>query len=155
MRSAESERVLESMVRAAGVDPDYPAAADVTRTWDVFKKFAAIPAEDLTGEPDDDGVLVSHGTYDWQDGLGPRFSLDFTRQFMYYDDGEYDHMAQLGCTFSFEPVPPLAELGSANIWSFDRPLDTFFALAEQLHGFQRIRALAAAPLRLEIELGDV
>jgi hypothetical protein len=38
--------------------------------------------------PDNDMILFQYGTYDWQDGNGRRFSLDFTRQFILETEDE-------------------------------------------------------------------
>jgi hypothetical protein len=117
---------LRALLQDAGVNPDSPSADDVQRTWDVVRAFAAEPVEDA--EPRDqegDGILAQYGIYDWGDG--EHFELDMTRQLSFADeDGEYSHMAQLQCTFLFEPTDELRALGDENLWSFDLPLDAFF-----------------------------
>jgi hypothetical protein len=104
VRSEEAEHRLRELLARAGVDIDAPTAEDVDRTWEVVRTFAAEPCEDADPvDEDGDGILAQYGVYDW--GQGEHFELDMTRQFSFSDDdGEYDHMAQLQCTFRFGPT---------------------------------------------------
>lgn len=155
MNSRESADVLDAMLRDAGIDVDAPSAEDVRAVWEVFKRFAAIPAEDVDLDADAgaDGLLVQYGTYDWGDG--EMFELDFTRQFSYEEDGEYDGMTQLNCTLRFEPAQELRDLGEDNLWSFDMSREEFFARAEALPGFAGVLRLGVAPSELEVHFGDL
>jgi len=153
VHSEQAEDRLRELLTQAGVNLSAPTAEDVERSWDVIERFALEGAEDVPSEPGDydDGILAQHGVYDW--GEGESFEVDMTRQFSFYKDGEYDHMAQLQCTFHFEPTDELRAAGEKNLWSFDTDLDEFFAAARALPGFVAVRGLM--PTRLEISYSDV
>lgn len=159
MHSDDSADRLRDLLVEAGVDLEHPTAADVERTWAVWRRFAEEPVEDVpTGVEDfdeeNDAVLAQHGVYDW--GGGEFFELDLTRQLAFFDeDGEHDHYAQLRCTFRFAPTDELRALGEHNLWSFGMPLEDFFARALDLPGFAGVRALAARPATLDIGYDDV
>jgi hypothetical protein len=155
MTSDESVGRLKALIAEAGVDARDPAAADVDRVWDVMRRFAAEPVDDIAPlEEESDGILAQYGTYDW--GEGEHFEIEFVRQFAFNDaDGEYGHMSQLHCQFQFEPTDELRALGSDDLWSFDIPLDVFFDQALALRGFSGVRRLSAAPLRLVVDYEDV
>jgi hypothetical protein len=159
MQSENAAERLRELLIEAGVNLDAPTHEDVERTWDVMRRFAREPAEDVPSEPGDydDGILAQYGVYDWSDtGTSEWFELDMTRQFSFYDEaGEYDHMAQLACTFRFEPTDLLRELGESNLWSFDMDLDAFFDRALELPGFAGVRNARVTPASLEIHYGDV
>lgn len=100
-------------------------------------------------------MLAQFGTYGWGE-LGFGFGLDMTRQLSFYGaDGEYDHMAQLSCTFLYEPSEPLRALGNANLWSFGMPLREFFDTALAMAGFAEIHKLGVEPVQLAIGYSDV
>jgi hypothetical protein len=155
MLSDDAPDRLRALLRAAGVNLHSPSADDVQRTWNVMQAFAAEPVEDAEPRDEDgDGILAQYGTYDWGDG--EHFELDMTRQFSFADeDGEYSHMAQLQCTFQFEPTDELRALGDENLWSFELPLDEFFEQALAMPGFRGIRDLDVTPLRLVVDYNDV
>lgn len=151
MRSDEALLRLTELLSAAGVDLEHPTAADVDTTWSVVRRFASEPVEDCeTPERDGDGILAQYGAWS-----GP-FVLDMTRQFTFVDaDGEYDHMAQLSCTFRFALTDRLATVGAASEWSFGIRLTDFFADVFELPGFRAVREIQVAPLELELHYGDV
>lgn len=155
MRSDDAEARLRALLREAGVRPRRPKAEDVERTWQVMRRFAAEPIEDAQPrEEDGDGILAQYGVYDWGDG--EHFELDMTRQFIFADEsGDYDHMAQLHCSFHFKPSDELRALGEANLWSFGMALGDFFDEALAMPGFAGVRASGARPKRLVVEYGDV
>jgi hypothetical protein len=155
MRSDESVDRLKALIAEAGVNPSNPAAADVERVWDVMRRFAAEPVDDIAPlEEESDGILAQYGTYDW--GEGEHFEIEFVRQYAFNDgDGEYDHMSQLHCQFQFEPVDELRALGSDDLWSFDLPLAAFFDQALAMRGFSGVRELDVAPQRLVVDYEDV
>src|SRR4051812_44417166 len=101
MQSDDALDRLHTLLDEAGVNRGAPTAEDVGRTWAVMRRFAAEPVEDCEPrEEDGDGILAQYGVFGW--GEGPHFELDMTRQFCFADeDGEYDHMSQLMCTFRF------------------------------------------------------
>jgi hypothetical protein len=150
---------LRQLLTEAGVNLDRPTHADVERTWEVMRRFAREPADDVPSDPggDDDGILAQYGVYDWSyTGKSEWFELDMTRQFSFYDEeGEYDHMAQLACTFRFDPTDAFRDVGEANLWSFDMDLDVFFDRALEMPGFVGVRDAGIAPASLEIHYGDV
>ncbi len=155
MLSDDALERLRDLLREAGVNVEDPSAADVQRAWGVMAVFVAEPVEDA--EPrdrDGDGILAQYGVFDWGDG--EQFELDMTRQFSFVDeDGEYSHMAQLQCTFCFEPTAELRALGSDDLWSFGMPLDEFFENALVLPGFRGVRDLQPTPVRLVVDYSDV
>jgi hypothetical protein len=59
--------------RAAGVNLEQPTHADVGRTWDVMRRFAREPADDVPSQPGDydDGILAQYGVYDWSGTILP------------------------------------------------------------------------------------
>ena len=75
-----------------------------------MRQFAAEPVEDCAPAEQDrrrDPRAVRNVTTR-SSVFREQFELDMTRQFSFVDgDGEYDHMAQLNCTFDFEPVDEL------------------------------------------------
>lgn len=151
MLSGDAEGRLRELLTGAGVALDAPSAEDVERAWTVMRAFADEHVEDVGPDKDCDGVLAEFGTWDW--GQGEHFSVGLTRQFVFYDGDEYDHMAQLHCTFEYEPTAELQALGSGELWSFDMTLDAFFAQALAMEGFGAVRGLK--PRRLELSYGDV
>src|ERR1700722_15658610 len=129
MRVAEGERTLKTMLTDAGVDIERPEPLDV---WRTFKGFMAVFAEDAPWtESFRDAMLFEWGVYDWQDGKGERFQVDFTRQFSVYLEDEYDHMEQLRCTFYFEPTEELRGLGSGDLWGDPQTLETWIKAVER------------------------
>jgi hypothetical protein len=152
MKSGEARARLESLLRDARVDLERPSADDVGLTWRVFAQFAAEPVEDC--EQDGDLLLAQFGTCAWDDAED--FELDLTRQFSFVDaSGEYDHMAQLNCTFVFEATDELHGAGSGSVWSGSKPLAEFFAEALALPGFALVDQRRLAPARLHISYSDV
>jgi hypothetical protein len=152
MESSQVEGRMRERLAAAGVDIDAPAADDVAVTWDIVIDLARERVSDgnLDRGSDGDMLLAQYGTYDW--GAGALFQADLTRQFIFnLDDGEYGWMAQLQCTFYYEPTPFLRELADDNLWSSGLDLDEFTATFRAMPGFQ----VTDRPLRLEISLGDV
>ena len=121
----------------------------------IVRRFAAEPVDDADPpEHDGDAILAQYGVYDW--GSGEYFELDMTRQFSFSDeDGEYDHMSQLHCTFRFEATVELRGLGERNLWSFGRSLDEFFDEALAMPGFRHTHSARLAPVALEIDYSDV
>ena len=107
MTSDEAIGRLRRMLEAAGVSEQRPSIADVELTWQVMRPFAAELVDDAEpADQDGDGILAQYGVYDWGDG--EHFDLGMTRQFSFSDeDGEYDHMSQLNCTFHFAPTDEL------------------------------------------------
>ena len=124
--------------------------------WDVFKAFARLPVDGMSREDDSDGLLFQTGVYDWHDGRGPRFSFSMVRQFSFDDeDGDYDHMEQLECVVLFDPVPGLAALPRAELWSFEMALDEWFAAVEALESFRGVVGSSLTPFLLEVHLDEV
>lgn len=121
----------------------------------MFQQFSAEPLEDCEpAEQDGDLVLAQFGTYDC--GEEERFELDLTRQFSFVDaSGEYDHMAQLNCTFVFEPTHELREVGSGSVWSGNKPMGEFFREALALPGFSLVHERRLAPIRLHLSYSDI
>jgi hypothetical protein len=132
MKSDEAEGRLLALLAAAGIDPERPAREDVARTWEVMRAFYAEAV----------------------DGGEPLYELDITRQLSFEDeDGEYDHMAQLQCTFAFSPTDALRAIPPANLWSWDA--EDFFTEALALPGFRAVEELGLTPTRLVVEYSDV
>lgn len=155
MTSDDAIGRLRQLIAEAGVHERQPSVEDVDRTWAVMRQFAAEPVEDADSlEDGGDAILAQYGVYDW--GAGEYFELDMTRQFSFSDeDGEYDHMSQLHCTFRFQPTDALRGLGERNLWSFGRSLDEFFDEALAMPGFQHTNSAKLAPVSLEIDYSEV
>ncbi|MBJ7331600.1 MAG: hypothetical protein JHC95_17025 [Solirubrobacteraceae bacterium] len=144
------ETAFRALLRDAGVDLQNPTAADVPRTWQVVRDFAAVPVRGtLPAEEEGDAVLAQYG------GGPEEFTLDMTRQLIFGDRGDED-MAQLMCSFVFEPTPELDALGASDLWSIDRKdLGTFFVEALAMRGFAGVNALRADPVRLDVDYGGL
>lgn len=152
MLISESKPLLTSMLDHAGCRPGRAAAADVLTTVGVFRRFAAVPADDAApADEDGDGVLAQFGTFDFN-GV-PEFSADLTRQFIEVDDE--DVMWQLRCTFHWSPSAATEALGSGDLWSFGMPLDDFFDEALALPGWAWALAGVQAPQHLTIEFEQI
>jgi hypothetical protein len=153
MQSDEAEKRLRTLLVEAGVDLDRPRHEDVGRTWDVMRAFFTEVVEDAAPrEQDGDGLLAQYGIYTFSGA--PLYELDITRQFSFNDEeGEYDHMAQLQCTFEFDPTDELRAVPAANRWSWD--VSDFFAEVLAMPGFRIVDELKLAPRRLVIEYSDV
>jgi hypothetical protein len=125
-----------------------------------MRRFAEEPVEDAAPRDEDgDMLLAQYGTY----GSGGEFVLDMTRQFTFYEeDGEYSHMSQLNCTFTFAAREELLAVESANRWSLGlRPesvgpqLDDFFEQALAMPGFRVVREMRLDPLRLDLDYSEI
>jgi len=139
------------MLEVSGVDLVSP---DPLQTWMTFKDFAALPVEGVEPEGGD-MFLFEWGVYDWYDGSGERFEIDFTRQFsILTSDGDYDHMEQLHCTFRYEPTDVLRAFGAGNEWIVG-DLDAGFSSFESFPVFSVLRDRLAVPVAHRIEQEQV
>ncbi|NIK55722.1 hypothetical protein [Kribbella shirazensis] len=144
---------LASMLADAGTTPGPATVDDVRTVVDVFRRFAAIPAEDAAPvEEDGDAVLAQFGTYDFRSTR--EFSADLTRQFLEAGD-EDSPMWQLSCTFHWDPSPETERLAEGSLWSFGLTLDQFFAEAVALPGWAWALGSLKAPRDLAITLEEV
>lgn len=137
MQLGQAEERLRTMLREADLDLE---RLDPRGTWNVFKLFAAEAVKGTGPEPDDDMCLFEYGVYDWSDGKGPRFNWNLCRQFVIYDDGEYDRMEQLRCDLYFEVTPQLKPLKLDGIWSGSDLVD-WAARVEKQEGFHAVTEL--------------
>lgn len=152
MLISEATSLLTSMLNDAGVRPGQAGGADVLATFEVFRRFAAVPVDNAASPDDDgDGVLAEFGTFDCYGT--PEFSAGLTRQFIEADDE--DMMWQLRCAFHWTPGAVTEALGSGNLWSFGMPLDDFFAEAVALPGWAWALSGVQAPNYLTIELEQI
>jgi hypothetical protein len=144
---------LMSMLADGGVNPAAVTAADVFTIVEVYRRFAAIPADDAAPvEEDGDGVLAQFGTYDFRGAH--EFLADLTRQFL--EPGDEDTpMWQLSCTLHWDPSPETEALASGNLWSFGMILDEFFAEAVALPGWTWALGSSQAPRDLVITLEQI
>ena len=153
MAIRDTETMLASMLRDAGVNPVAVTAADVRTVVEVFRLFAALPVDGVAPPEDDgDGVLAQFGTHSFR---GRReFSADLTRQLV--EAGEEDApMWQLSCRFHWAPGTDTERLGSGNLWSFGTTLDEFFDEAVALPGWAWALDGHRTPRDLEIALTEV
>ena len=128
------------------------------RAWEVMRRFALEPAEDVPAEEPgdyDDGLFAQYGVFDWTfTGEHEYFELDMTRQFAVPAPGQA-LLRQVHCTFRFAPTPELRALGDADIDSFEIGLHTFFEQALAMPGFAYIRKCAVTPAELVVRWNDV
>ena len=128
------------------------------RAWDVIRRFALEPAEDVPAEVPgdyDDGLFAQYGVFDWSfTGEHEFFELDMTRQFAVPAPGRA-LLRQVLCTFRFAPTPELRALGDADLDSFEIGLRTFFEQALALPGFVYVRKHVVAPAELVVRWHDV
>ncbi len=146
MNYVDAPQKLKQMLGEAGADP---ASPEPGLTWDVFTRFAQM-AVDGVASADGDMCLFQWGTHDWHDGRGELFEIDFLRQFMIEEDGEYDHMEQLHCTFRFSPTEELRSLGAGDLWASD-DLSRWFAEVEAMPVFAVLRHPSLPPAAVRIE----
>lgn len=137
-----------ALLDEAGVDRDSPTSRDVTTAWEVMRRFASIPVDGAEpAEEDGDGILAQYGP-----SFDGSFQVDMTRQLTFHDeDGEYNHMRQLHCSFFFPDTEETRAAGSNNHWSFDLDLDALFTEALAVPGFQRTET----PTRLKLAYSPV
>lgn len=141
---------LAGMLADGGVPPDAVTAAGVSAIVGVYRRFAAIPADDAAPAGEDgDGILAQFGTHGFR---GAReFSADLTRQFL--EPGDEDApMWQLSCTLYWDPSPETGALASGHVWSFGMALPAFFAEAAALPGWAWALNGSQAPRDLVITL---
>jgi hypothetical protein len=106
--------VLEDMLGAAGVRADAPEFGVV---WEVFRRFAALPVDDVDVANDGDLVLFETLELD-----SPTYEIQLTRQFSFTDDeGEYDGMEHLTVSVSGARAPAKNDLPGAVVWGVARP----------------------------------
>ena len=98
---------------------------------------------------DGDMLLYQWGTYDW--GKGPRFELDFTRQFI-VGQGEDEDIWQLSLTFAFPPSESLHALGRGDRWcsSPDR-LEEYALFISESGVFKALAGRSDAVVELDYE----
>jgi hypothetical protein len=144
---------LVSMLADCGVTPGAVTAADVRTIVEVYRRFAAIPANDAAPAGEDgDGVLAQFGTYDFR---GVReFLADLTRQFREAGD-EDAPLWQLSCTLYWEPSPETEAIASGDLWSLGMTLDAFFAAALALPGWAWALGSSQEPRDLMITLEQI
>jgi hypothetical protein len=140
----QAEGKLRHMLEAAGVQFRSP---DLETFWRVYKEFTQIPVEVDTSE--DDALLFQWGRDRAGDMSEQGFYLDFTRQFCINgEDGEYDHMEQLGATLRYAQG---VETEAGNFWSYDFG-NSFDKFIEGVEGSEVFRKMGAeyAPYQLDI-----
>jgi hypothetical protein len=123
----EAETDLLTMLADVGVASGPITSGDVGTIVEVFRRFAAIPADEHG-----DGVLAQFGTYTFRGS--PEFDTDLTRQFIGRREQD-PPLWQLSCTIHWDPTPETAALAQGNLWSFGMSLDDFFAQADALPGW--------------------
>ena len=149
MTADEAEGRLRELLAAAGVDLESPSRADVAKTWDVWRRFAAEPIAGIDPDPEGDILRAEYLVVDWFEGDGEHFEVSLTRQFYAAfpdDEGEFHDQQQRSCTFRYTVTDALRALEERCVESFDVDLDTFFERMLALPGFQ----LADGPVALRI-----
>jgi hypothetical protein len=155
MRSDQAAGRLRELPLEVGIDVERPCSEDVDRAWEVMRRFALEPADDVPAEPGgyDDGLFAQYGVYDWT-GEQECFELDMTRQFAVPARGQ-PGLRQVRCTFRFTPTEELRALGDAELDPFEIGLDAFFEHALAMPGLAGVRDAGVAPAELEISCSDV
>ncbi|OMF19720.1 hypothetical protein BK133_29765 [Paenibacillus sp. FSL H8-0548] len=118
----EAENQLKAMIRNINAD-------DILNIWNTFKTFAKVEVECA-----ESSLLFQCGVYNF---TGTElFYFDFVRQFTIEEEGEYSHMEQLHCEYTFPPVDELRSL-KKSLWSYDTDdnLALFFTTVESLKEF--------------------
>lgn len=127
-------RELRAMLHEGGFDDDAPRLQVL---WSVLVRWVVRPVEGM--DPDEDADMVAFEATLWlrpadKHGPGPRFSLDFTRQFMHYDAaGEYTEMEQILVQLDY---PPHADFEAIT------PMDGDWGTATQFWGAPGPRSAA-------------
>jgi hypothetical protein len=100
--------------------------------------------------PDYDMLLFQYGTYDWHDGKGEKFSVDFTRQF-YIESDENEEFYQLRFALYFNKET-FSDVKSLNKWSIDfTSRDEWSRYIRDTEGFKKAESLE--PVFFDIRLG--
>lgn len=89
---------------------------------------------------DNDMLLFQYGTYDWHDGNGSNFSLDFTRQIIL----EIEHEPyQIGFILYYPPGI-VGDIGSYNRWSIaDQSVGDWATEIKSTKGFKMVSSRKA------------
>jgi hypothetical protein len=155
MRSDELEVRLKALLADAGVDLEHPTTADIPRTWAAVRELWVERVEDAAPlDHDGDMLLAQYGIYTASRGDEKVFMLDIVRQVSFEDDdGEYDGMAQLQCTFEFEPTELLRSVPAYNHWFSGT--DEEFAAVLTTRGFRVVEERGLVPLRLVVAYSNV
>ena len=122
----EAKEVLIKMLNECSFNFDSPNSK---LAWQVFKKFYNTKVDCF-----DDALLFQCGVYNFTGE--DLFHFEFVRQFVFEEDGEYDHMEQLMLTLYFKPNTELKEL-EKNLWSYDcKSIEDFFIKVEKMNCFK-------------------
>jgi hypothetical protein len=144
---------LTWMLADRGLTPGGTVGADPRAMIEVYRRFAAIPANDAApADQDGDGTLAQFGTYEFRGTL--EFSAGFTRQFLGPGD-EDPPMWQLSCTLYWDSNPETDVLASGHLWSFGTTLTAFFAQAVTLPGWAWALSGSQRPQDLEVAMEQV
>jgi hypothetical protein len=139
--SAEAPAALDKLLDEAGFSADAPSLQPL---YSALQRFMRIPVACA-----EDNLLCQWGSYSWAPDV---FEFDFTRQFVFEEDGEYAGMQQLHCTLAF-PKAIAAGLAPGNCWASEHSsIDAFWAHVETLPAFLAVRAAGPAQsstIRLE------
>lgn len=128
MTPEESELLLRRLLAEAGVDEAHP---DPAAAWEVFKRYAAVPAECAR-----DYLFLQVG--DGRPEYGSDGYFDFTREFeMRGASGDEPvWFEQVGVEFKV-PLPLRLGVGTVTLYSVDFPdYASFFAAVEELPAFR-------------------
>jgi len=96
-----------------------------------YNSIRVIDVEDNIG--DNDMLLFEYGIYDWNDGNGTNFSLDFTRQFIFKME---DEPYQLRLTLYY-PSAEAVGIDNYNRWSIaDQSINEWASEVKSTVGFK-------------------
>ncbi len=119
-----AEQHFKDMLKQASINLMQP---DTLKIWGVFKAFAHVAFASA-----EDGYLFECGM---PLNESDPFYLNFTRQFTVEENGEYDHLEQLTCHFTYQRDNRLETL-HVGLWSFGfANMAEYFAHVERLPEF--------------------
>jgi len=140
----EAKEVLINILHECSFNFDSP---NPKLAWEIFKKFFNTKIHCA-----DDALLFQCGVYHFTGE--DLFHFEFVRQFVFEQDGEYDHMEQLRLTLYFKPNTELKEL-ETNLWSYDcNSVDEFFSKVENMNSF-KVPIEKYVSFKCEIEQDEV
>lgn len=105
---------------------------EIIDVWNLFKDYCGINVL-----CNDEALLFQCGVFNFTGE--DLFYVDFVRQFIVEEDGEYSYMEQLHCELTFKPSGSLQNL-EKNLWSYDTE-NNYIKFFEQVEGLEEFELI--------------